>query len=66
MDHHYIYMILIELIHPIKKSQKFHTKKFEDFYILSKANPNKEIIKKFKNLKCEFEVPSIGEVKKKF
>ena len=29
-----------------------------------KANPNKEIIKKFKNLKCEFEVSSIGEVKK--
>ena len=29
-----------------------------------KANPNKEIIKKFKKLKCEFEVSSIGEAKK--
>lgn len=29
-----------------------------------KANPNKEIIKKFKKLRCEFEVSSIGEAKK--
>ncbi len=29
-----------------------------------KANPNKEIIKKFKTLNCDFEVSSIGEAKK--
>ena len=29
-----------------------------------KANPNSEIIKKFKELNCEFEVSSIGEAKK--
>ncbi len=29
-----------------------------------KANPNKEIIKKFKTLNCDFEVSSIGETKR--
>lgn len=29
-----------------------------------KANPNSEIIKRFKELNCEFEVSSIGEAKK--
>ena len=61
MDHHYIYMILIKLIY--LKILKIPYQNSKILYSI-KANPNKEIIKKFKNLKCEFEVSSIGEVKK--